>query len=352
MRPFHKAMIAALAMAAATAASAADYTAMYVFGDSLSDRGNLAQSLGGAFPNPPSNHSSFTNGPVAVEVVAQKLGLAADPSYWLNNFTDQNNLYPGVPAGTNYAVGGATAQLTTPNGVSPLINLPQQIGAYLSHSSAQADGGALYTIFIGGNDVRNATNLGGDATVALTDAVTNELGAIQALAAAGANNFLIVNLPDIGRIPEFALQKPADAAAATANSKFYNSLLSSGIAGLGSLGVTINQFDLFTYENEIFDNPAKYGLTDTTNFCYTAAPTSTATTAACGPNAENIGTMAFWNNVHPTGTVHALLGKGMLDTLGVSDVPEPATWVLLIGGFGMIGVALRTRRQPVAGHSL
>ena len=30
----------------------------------------------------------------------------------------------------------------------------------------------------------------------------------------------------------------------------------------------------------------------------------------------------------------------------IEVVPEPATWALLIAGFGMVGVAARRRRQP------
>ena len=41
---------------------AAAYDAEYVFGDSLSDNGNLAALFGTTFPNPPSYSNSFTNG--------------------------------------------------------------------------------------------------------------------------------------------------------------------------------------------------------------------------------------------------------------------------------------------------
>ena len=81
-------------------ARAADFSAEYVFGDSLSDNGNLAAAGWRAFPDPPSFDNSFTNGPVAVQLLAQSLGLSANASLWLTSPS---------PQGTNYAVGGATA---------------------------------------------------------------------------------------------------------------------------------------------------------------------------------------------------------------------------------------------------
>jgi hypothetical protein len=36
------------------------------------------------------------------------------------------------------------------------------------------------------------------------------------------------------------------------------------------------------------------------------------------------------------------------DNIAVAGVPEPATWALMIGGFGLAGVALRRRRMAVA----
>ena len=51
-----------------------------MFGDSLSDNGNLAELLRtGNFPDPPSFDDSFTNGPVAVASLAQHLGLSLTP---------------------------------------------------------------------------------------------------------------------------------------------------------------------------------------------------------------------------------------------------------------------------------
>jgi phospholipase/lecithinase/hemolysin len=57
-----------------------------------------------------------------------------------------------VPAGTNYAVGGATSATPAAAG----INLLNQVGAYSAYAAGHADPNALYVVMIGGNDVRNA----------------------------------------------------------------------------------------------------------------------------------------------------------------------------------------------------
>ena len=69
LRSFSRAAFAlaacSTAMLGLSNARAADFSAEYVFGDSLSDNGNLG-SIGVEFTDPPSFHDSFTNGPVAV----------------------------------------------------------------------------------------------------------------------------------------------------------------------------------------------------------------------------------------------------------------------------------------------
>ncbi|WP_174296285.1 SGNH/GDSL hydrolase family protein [Sphingomonas bacterium] len=336
-------LVTAALLALPALAAAAPYDALYVFGDSLSDRGNLADAFGTSFPNPPSYHNSFTNGDVAIARVAAAYGLADDPSLWLSSPTPTNPL-----TGTSYAVGGATAQASAVGGIAD-INLPQQISAYLAQSGGTADTGALYTLFIGGNDVTHATMTMTDEP-AITAAVSSELNAITQLKAAGARNFLVVNVPDVGSIPLFAQEHPDLAGEASTLTTLYNQDLASGLATVS--GVNLVSFNLFTYEKAILANAARFGITDTADFCYTNAPFSAATTAACGAGAANIGHFAYWNDVHPTKQVHALIAKGIEQALaGVrspSPVPEPAIWALLVGGFGMIGGTLRRGRERIA----
>ena len=226
-------------MAGVSSANAGPYSAEYVFGDSLSDNGNLAAAFGVTFPDPPSYHDSFTNGPVAVQLLAQSLGLTLNPSLWLTS--------PAVPAGTNYAVAGATSSPTATHG-TPAISLPAQVGAFSIYSSGSADPNALYVIMIGGNDVRDAAlyDTGSDATDAITAGVGTELAEISTLSAEGAKNFLVVNVPNVGIIPEFAQENPGDAANATAYSISYDNQLSAGLEGLGlPAGDQLTDFDLF-----------------------------------------------------------------------------------------------------------
>ncbi len=189
------------ALLGASAANA--YTAEYVFGDSLSDNGNLA-GLAGAFPDPPSFDNSFTNGPVAVQLLAQSLGLSANAALWLTSLT---------PHGTNYAVGGATAAVGVDiEGTDINANLPSQVAAYSASVMGHADPNALYVVMIGGNDVIDAV-LGRAGEAAVLGGADQEAMEISTLAGEGAKHFLVVNVPDVGQIPLFTQETPAPAAA-------------------------------------------------------------------------------------------------------------------------------------------
>src|SRR6516164_3574154 len=69
------------------------YSNLIVFGDSISDTGNGFLFTGGVATAPPYFDGHFSNGPMWVEVLADRLGLPAPA--------------PSLGGGTNYAFGGA-----------------------------------------------------------------------------------------------------------------------------------------------------------------------------------------------------------------------------------------------------
>jgi outer membrane lipase/esterase len=341
---FHR-LAAAAGLAAALAAApahAGPFDAEYVFGDSLSDNGNLAEALHTNFPNPPSFHDSFTNGPVAASILASKLGFTLTPSLWLTGFHDTFNLFGGasfVP-GTNYAVAGATSAAAAQGGPAG-INLPQQLAAYSAISAAHADPNALYVVMIGGNDVRNAA-LQNTGAAAVQAGVTAEITAIQTLLAEGAKNIFVVNVPNVGLIPEFAQDAPALAGAATSFSELYDASLAAALMGLPTSGADVSLFDLFTFNDDILANAAALGFTDTTDRCFTNTPLAATTSPQCGPNAQNINQFLYWDSIHPTAPVQALWGNAFASALGV-PLPEPSDIALL--AIGVAGLVIARRRR-------
>jgi phospholipase/lecithinase/hemolysin len=326
------------------AAQAADFSAEYVFGDSLSDRGNVAElenvlnfektgSFFGNFPDPPSNHDSFTNGPVAVQLLAQSLGLNANPSLWVTGFKDPAGLFPGFTPGTNYAVGGATSADVN-EGVRG-INLTEQVAAYSAFVSDHADPNALYVVMIGGNDVRNvalAPNPG-NGEAAIADGANTEVAEITTLADEGAKHFLVVNVPNVGLIPEFAEDDPSRAAFATQLSQLYDTDLAHGLAGLDlGAGATLTDFNLYNFNEGILANAHALGFMNTTDPCFSDTPTSAASSTGC--SLANIDSFLYWDDIHPTARVQAMWAAGF-----EAAVPESSTWAMLLLGFAGLGYA-------------
>jgi phospholipase/lecithinase/hemolysin len=123
------------ALLCGSAAHAAQFSAEYVFGDSLSDVGNVFLATGE--PASPYVNGQFSNGPVWAQDLAGRLGLPA--------------LTPSLAGGTDYAFGGATTG-SPPTNSSAVPNLVQQVDAFLSVSHSNPSN-ALYTFSIGANDL-------------------------------------------------------------------------------------------------------------------------------------------------------------------------------------------------------
>ncbi len=277
------------------------YGGLYAFGDSLSDVGNDYTLSGGILPTSfIYSDGRFTNGKVWVQDLAQKLGLGT--------------VKASLDGGRDFAYGGAETGGETLHGVTP-IDLPSQLAQFLvddPHPVADA----LYTLSIGGNDVIDAisayANNPNGATTDISQAVSNETSFVSDLVLDGARNFVILNVPDLGKTP----QERGDSAVATQLSELYDQELTSSLQALVAQDhVSIDLVDTFTLIDEAVADPAKFGLKNVTTPVWTGNfenPFS-GTLNAHGA-AQN--TYLFFDHLHPTVTGHMAVADLAYSTLG------------------------------------
>lgn len=277
---------ASVLLAFSAASTATPISNMYVFGDSLSDTGALSV-LAPQFCRPaPYDGCRFSNGPVWAEILGDNLGVSASTAY---------------AGGTNFAIGGQRSDQV----------LTGQVPTFLASTGGVADADALYVIWIGGNDFLQSDPAG--TVYDPLDSVTNVINSILGLSAAGANDFLIANLPI------------ADTWALTFNAELANRLDEL------ERSLNITQFDAFSMFTDMVVNADVYGFTNVTEPCYENG-------VACANPDEYL----LWDSVHPTAAAHQFIANAALSALQVSG---PAT--LAMFGLGLVMV-VRTKRKTLA----
>jgi outer membrane lipase/esterase len=280
------------------------------FGDSLSDAGNVFVATGDfarrpfdAFPDAPYliGGFRFSNGPTWIEWLTRDLGLrqSGRPSL----------LWPG--RFTNYAFGGARARQEGP------VNLGTEIDWFLGDFGGAASSDALYVVWIGGNDLRDAAVaiLVGDPVQAeriLEEALAATAEGVRRLYSAGARSFLIANLPNLGLSPPVRLLGAEAQALARALSAQYNAGLEAILLELeGQPDIAITRLDVFAFLNDLTDNPGPAGLVNVTDSCI--VPDVIVGAICANPEAY-----VFWDVIHPTTRVHRLLSELAQTTLGAT----------------------------------
>lgn len=293
-------------------AGAVPFTSIQAFGDSLSDNGNLYNALFQLQPpSPPYFEGRFSNGPVAVERMADTLGVPLDDFAW-----------GGATSGWgNAADGGSPASF----GLLRLPGVATQVLAYGARvGPGGADPDALYLLWGGANDL--LFDLSGPVPAALRITFLT-----SALAQLGAEHILVPNLPDLGKTPSERAEGPGASFASTVNSVIFNRTLASQLTRLDAMlpDVTIYQFDTFSLFNEVLANPGAFGFANVTEACFDGV-------SVCA----NPDQYLFWDGVHPTARAHAILAGRF-----VAAVPEPSTYALMAAG--LVLVAFAARRRPI-----
>lgn len=317
-------------------ARAGTIDAIYAFGDSLSDVGNAFIATSGAEPGAPYVNGQFSNGAVWVQDLAAGLGLAP--------------LTPSLAGGTDYAFGAGETGPTsynTSNPASDLTGPTGQVAQFLAvDPTANPDG--LYTIWIGANDLSDILAGASPSAYAadIATSVANVDSAITALAGAGAKNFLIVTVPDLGVTPGATSLGPVVAGALSALSAGFDTTLVDGggpipsLAALAGLeGLNLSVLDTYSLVDSIVASPASYGFTNATSPCLTGEVNYSGGTP-CSPSVAVQDQYLFWDEIHPTAAGHAVVADAALDVLA----PEPGSVLLTAGGLLGLGLALRKRR--------
>jgi phospholipase/lecithinase/hemolysin len=245
------------------------FDAIYVFGDSYCDVGNIFFITKGTDPLPPYYNGRFSNGPIWVDHVASSMGLP---------------MKAALLGGTDYAFGGAHVTGPVPTAAGDIPSVPQQVGLYLSQHNGKADPNALYILEGGGNDIIDATG-GSPQTLGFQIALGLSESELL-LRQAGAKNFLIPDLLDVSLLP-VAQPKAAFAHQATlATNKSLNDLL---FVEQLLQGIHIRRLNVFNLFQSVVADATHYGFTNITDPCLIG------NTICADPDHT-----LFWDAYHPT----------------------------------------------------
>ena len=309
------------------AQTAPAFSQVIVFGDSLSDNGNIKHRVEDkffiSFPSLVFDYADgrFTNSSLTFPPSASYEGT------WHEQLAET---FLGLPpatnsldGGTNYAFGGATtidgaSERTVIDNPEPFVggdltitidNLGQQVDDYLATQTVDPD--ALYIVWGGGNDIFD--HPGSTYVVATAARVA---GLVERLARAGAYYFLVPNVPPLGLVPNYQ-DDIAKAAALNAGSAEYrtefNTQLDAAVAALASDGITIALYrdDIFGLFYRLAANPEEVDFVNISD---------TSQGKLVDPDQY-----LFWDDIHPTTAGHYQIAAAAFDVLnGTAQPPAQA----------------------------
>ena len=273
-------------------------SSLVVFGDSLSDNGNLFSLI--SYPPPPAWQGRASNGPTYAEQLAPLLGLALDDLAYIGGQASDNS--PPL--------------FTDQTGARLPINLSDQIRTYLSSlPGGKVPSNATLLINMGSNDYSGYLQANPPVTLdaipaAVSDVVGHVAQAIAELTQAGARKILLFTLPDFATTPDAIAAGPQAQALAHALDIANN----AGLAQIAAASPNVKLVDVFALSDVSAADPASFGF---------IAPVTTTWTGQLAASSQKYASneIAFFDGQHPTYAAHGVLAA-FSDAVIASDHVE------------------------------
>ena len=311
MKTLKRILVAVLATLALTAGTALadteqNYSRIFIFGASFMDSGNHF-ALTGETAHPPFeliNYAGYgvgghrpTNGHTWVEVLAQDMKLTewGKPAY-------RNSAFG------NYAVAYGRATDVLPDPLEP--SLYDQVTQWINNGYCTGDAGNPMndTLFIVDSAYADSLDLldGADPVTVLGGMTSSIADNLSRLYHCGAHNVLFAYTPPLEKSPIV----PEDPTQPSLSAIYNYVFLQPVVAGYSGepFNMNISTVDFFAFIMTMLNSPEAYGLTNVTETCITPYVTKGA---FCKDREEYF----FWDPLHPTKKVHALLAEFALGQL-------------------------------------
>jgi phospholipase/lecithinase/hemolysin len=297
-------LISVLMLCVSMFTSAATLNKVVVFGDSLSDTGNLYEYMKHRFPmSPPYYKGRMTNGPVWVELLVQSFYPSNADSHLLD-----------------YAFAGAAV---VEGDDEPLFTLHSEVESYLMAHQNKANAESLYVFWIGSNNYLAAPE---DAEQAVQEVILGIKHSLQRLVDSGAKHVLILNLPNLGETP---VARDMDAQSIlTFFSNRHNQQLAQLVEELKVTYPSVQwiQFDIRSALDDLLIHPELNGFVNVTDSCYESSMDEESlkhgsvglkVAATIKPTLQSTACdgYLFFDLVHPSGLAHKILARRVRDVL-------------------------------------
>ena len=255
--------------------AASAFTNIVTFGDSLSDNGTSATDSYGI--------TIDSNGPVWADYLANSSHF---------NISQLDLAYVGATTGTDNpsAASHYGAQ-------SADTGMMSQVSTYLALTDSNISSNSLVALWGGADDLFQGRTY--------TAAVSNIGTEVQELEGAGAKNFLLLNLPNIGATPYFQSLGTQVSGSATAWCQAFDADLSTEVTTLQSQapGDHFYTFDVYSFLTAIDADPSAYGF-------------------------SSLSAVYWTDGLHPSTQTHSLLADDVYAQ--IEGVPEPGSVMLLL----------------------